>query len=148
MSVTDLHARNDRILRLRARGLTQPQIASAVGLTDRQVRRILREREQARFNVGPSSDTIRAPDAADVPATALVDQLEDVVAALARKVAAYAGPRDRAATVAVARLRLDADAAIAELRARATEFPQREPDMSGHQMSGTHSSTSPGEGED
>lgn len=139
MSTTDRHARNDRILALRARGLTQREIAARVGLTERQVRRVLSERSRARV---PSRAETRSSSASAEPTSALIDELEEVVGELAAMATAYAGPGSRHAAIEATRSRVRADAAIAGLRARAPELAAAcdmgtLADMSGHGVSGS-----------
>ena len=78
MSTTARHARNDRIVQLRARGITYKGIGEEVGLTERQVARIMNERKQ------PCMLDTSDPDPAsrtrsNATATKLLDDLQELV---------------------------------------------------------------------
>jgi AraC-like DNA-binding protein len=119
MRTTARHARNDRIVQLRARDWTLKKIAEEVGLSERHCARILEERKQTDHlkTNGPAEGT----GMSNATATELLDRLQETVGDLAALV--WAGPTSGLRAALVLELtRLEAERSIDELRRRSEEF--------------------------
>jgi AraC-like DNA-binding protein len=122
---TARHCRNDRIVALRARGLTIRKIAEEVGVSERHCARILDERKQgARSSPSQPAQSTSPPNST---ATELLDRLQGTVGDLA------AIARERSDRYSVGQsirvevmLRL-AEGDIAELRRRSALFTPVDP---------------------
>ncbi len=118
MSTTARHARNDRIVQLRARGLTIREIAEDAGVSERHCARILEERKQTTrsstsrptHGTGPSSATV----------TELLDRLQTTVGDLAA--VARGGSLGLGASLRVEITLNMAEQTISELRGRSDQL--------------------------
>jgi AraC-like DNA-binding protein len=119
MRTTERHARNDRIVQLRTRGLTLKEIAEEVGVSERHCNRILEERRQSNRSKtnGPTGGT----DMPNATATELLDLLQETVGDFAARAGAAAGS-DFGALLRLALMHRKAESSIDELRRRSEEF--------------------------
>ncbi|MDP9145439.1 MAG: helix-turn-helix domain-containing protein [Actinomycetota bacterium] len=115
MRTTERHARNDRIVQLRARGLTMKQIAAEVGVSERHCARILDERKQTTLS---STSRSEGEGPSDASATKLLDRLQTTVGDIAAIARAKAGPYGTATILRVGIMLGFAERDIEELRRR------------------------------
>jgi transposase-like protein len=113
--------RNDRIVALRTRGLPMVEIAREVGLTERQCRRVLRER------LGNEDERRGAPgrvedEQASASATELLDMLQVHLGELKQIALDLSDPYSLSAAFKIELAARQAEGAIAGLRARAHEL--------------------------
>lgn len=119
MRTTERHARNDRIVQLRTRGLTLKEIAEEVGVSERHCNRVLEERRQSNRSKtnGPTGGT----DMSNATATELLDLLQETVGDFAARAWAATGS-DLGASLRLELMHRDAERSIDELRRRSEEF--------------------------
>jgi len=115
MRTTDRHARNDRIVHLRARGLTLGKIAEQVGLSERHCARVLKERSEHRRSDSPAA---RRASYSDATGAELLDKLQEATADLAAEAREHAGRYGVLAHLRIEYALRQAEEAIAELRGR------------------------------
>src|SRR4051794_36426414 len=82
VNTSERQARNDRIMRLRSRGVSVRAIASEVGLSDRQCSRLIAERSVPLYGALSSEDGVAAA-VQRAPSQALLDQIESAIGILA-----------------------------------------------------------------
>jgi AraC-like DNA-binding protein len=109
------HARNDRVVQLRARGFTLKQIAADVGVTERHCARILDERKES---ICSSDSRFGGKGSSNASTAALLDGLQRTVGDLAAIALAKASPYDTGPTLRVELMRGLAERDITELRRR------------------------------
>ena len=129
MSTTARHARNDRIVQLRARGLTMKQIADEVGVSERHCARILEER--MRPSRSSTSLPAQATGTSSATATELLDRLQGTVGDLAETARVQAGRYNVGGVLRIEILHNMAECAIEELRRRTAQLAPANPTEEG-----------------
>jgi hypothetical protein len=120
MRTTERHARNDRIVQLRARGHTLRQIAEEVGVSERHCARVLNERREHRRSESPAAP--RRASYSDATVVQLLDKVQEATADLAAEARGQAGRYGLLANLRIESALGEAEHAIAELRGRTEEF--------------------------